>query len=262
MGWGLGGAMSGEPGDEVAHFCDPGAGAGDHGDYRHFELACEFEGVHLCAIFTSDIDHVECDEDGVAQLDHLDGIVEIAFEVGGIHHEHDEIGGGDVGAALPEDVAGDGLIGRLGAEAIRTGEVEDIDFEVGGESAQASFFTFYRDAGIITDLGAEAGERVKEGCFAAVRVAGEYDQVVRFCGGGGGGFEGGRWIAHGGDGLGGVSGSGGLADEDEVRLMSSEGEVGASNFDFEGVAEGGGAYDFDGGSDDEAEFHESEAGFF
>lgn len=163
---------------------------------------------------------------------------------------------------MPEDVAGDGFVGRLCAEAIGAGQVEDIDFEVGGESPEASFFAFYSDSGVITDLGAEAGERVKECCFAAVRVAGEYDQVVRFCGCGGGGFEGGRWVAHGGDGLGGVSGSGGLADEDEVGLMSSEGEVGAPHFDFEGVAEGGGAYDFDGGSDDEAEFHESEAGFF
>lgn len=73
--------MSGEAGDEVAHFRYPGAVTGDHGDYRHFELACEFMGIDCDAIFARNVHHIEGDQDGVAEFDHLDGVVEVTFEV-------------------------------------------------------------------------------------------------------------------------------------------------------------------------------------
>ena len=110
--------------------------------------------------------------------------VEVALEVGGVGNADDAVGGGGVGAAAEEDVAGDGLVGRAGGERISAGQVNEREglavLGVGGADLALD-----RDAGVVANLLLQASEGVEEGGFAAVWIA--YEGVNRgaggFCGG-------------------------------------------------------------------------------
>ena len=48
----------------------------------------------------------------------------------------------------------------------------------GGRAEQFAFLAFDGDAGVIADLGAQAGERIEQGRLAAIRIARQDDVGV------------------------------------------------------------------------------------
>ena len=90
----------------------------------------------------------------------------MAFEVGSIQHDHD-----GVGMFVENEIAGDQLFGRIGGQAIGAGQIDDTQRHVFVPASALDFFD--GDAGIVADMVAGAGQQVKDGCLAAVGVAGE-----------------------------------------------------------------------------------------
>ncbi len=123
------------------------------------------------AAAAGDVDHVEGDDDGRAEVENLGREVEVALEVGGIEDEQDDVGPAHARYAALEDVAGDLFVRRPRGEAIDAGEIE----QDGIRADQVSFALFDGDAGIISDLHAQAGEGVKEGGLSGIRVARDGD---------------------------------------------------------------------------------------
>jgi hypothetical protein len=177
--WGWGGVWGflGMADEGVAEGGDSLAGTGDHGEDGDAESGGEVSGVDVMAVLACDVGHVQGDEGGVTEFDDLGGVVEVTFEIGSVDDDDDGVGWGDVALTVEEDIPGDSLIFGLSAEAVGSREVQEGDGEVGRGAADSAFFAFDGDAGVITDAGAEAGQGVEEGCFAAVGVAGEGNPV-------------------------------------------------------------------------------------
>src|SRR5581483_3828704 len=133
------------------------AGAGDERHDRNAKPAGERSDVDVMAVFLGDIDHVERDDRGVAEFDDLRRVVEIALEIGGVDDDNDERGRGQFRETMQQHVAGDLFVEGLRAEAVGAGEIEHLDGGVGGRVEEAAFLAFDGDAGVIADLGAEAG---------------------------------------------------------------------------------------------------------
>ena len=131
------------------------------------QLLAELVQVDLVAVFAHQIDHVDRHHDRDAQFDKLGGQVEVALNVGAVDDIQD-------GVRLFRDqiFPGDHLFQRIGRERINARKVLDHHVLV---AFQPAFLLFHRNAGPVADILAGPGQRVKQGGFAAVRVAGQSD---------------------------------------------------------------------------------------
>ena len=121
--------------------------------------------VDLVAVLANQVDHVDCHDNGDAQLDQLGGQVEVTLDVGTIDDVQDGIG-----LLVDEVAASDNFLQRVGRQRVDTGQVLDHDIIVALEFA---LFLFNRNAGPVTDVLVRAGQVVEQGGFTAVRVAGQ-----------------------------------------------------------------------------------------
>ena len=99
-------------------------------------------------------------------------------EIGGIDHHDQRVGQPLARLGAGQHVAGDLLVGGGGVEAVRAGQVNQLDRAPVVER-EAPRMAFDRDAGIIADLLARAGQRVEQRTFAGVRIADQRDQRQR-----------------------------------------------------------------------------------
>ena len=129
------------------------------------QLLGELGQVDLVAVLADQVDHVDCHDNGDAQLDQLGGQVEVTLDVGAINDVQDGIG------LLVDEVAtGDNFLQRVGRQRVDTGQVLDHDVIVALELA---LFLFHRNAGPVADVLVRAGQVIEQGGLTAVRVAGQ-----------------------------------------------------------------------------------------
>ncbi len=88
----------------LPQFRDSLACAGDHRQHRHAEFGSQFLRGNLKPVRLRHINHVQRDERGVSQFDHLRGVVEVALQVGRIHHHCDDRGRGQFGQAVEQHI--------------------------------------------------------------------------------------------------------------------------------------------------------------
>ena len=119
--------------------------------------------VDLVAVLADQVDHVDCHDNGDAQLDQLGGQIEVTLDVGAI----DDIQDG-VGLLVDQVAAGDDLFQRVGRQRVDTGQVLDHDVVV---ALQLAFLLLNGNAGPVADILVRTGQAVEQGGFAAVRVA-------------------------------------------------------------------------------------------
>ena len=173
----LGRALNG--GDDFCpQFRHARAIAGDHRQHRHAEGISKFLFINAVAVVFGHVHHVQRDERGMAQLDDLGGVIKIPLQVRGVHDHHNQTGRRQFGQAVEQHVARNLFIQRIGAKAVRAGQIEDANAGFRRGAQQFAFLAFDGDAGVIADLGAQTGERVEQGRLAAIRIARQDDKWV------------------------------------------------------------------------------------
>jgi hypothetical protein len=134
--------------------------------------------IEADALIFCDIDHVQSEDDGEAELDELEGEHEVSFQRRGIDDIDDELRSGNFGVLFAENARRDLLIGGIGIEAIAAGKIDDADFLAMGGEALADFF-FDSDTGVIANFLIRSGESIKEGRFAGIRLTGKSHSYQR-----------------------------------------------------------------------------------
>ena len=112
---------------------------------------------------------------GRPEVDQLEREAEVVVEVGGV--EHDQQGVGQPLALLlaEQHVAGHRFVGAGRVEAVSAGKVDQLERPAVGEREPAGM-PLDRDAGIVADLLAGAGQRVEQGALAGIGIADHRDQ--------------------------------------------------------------------------------------
>ena len=116
------------------------------------------------------VHHVEDQDDGPAEVQHLVDKVEVPLEVRRIDDAEDPVGLGRVRPAAEEHVARHGLVRGARGQRIGPGQVDDRD-RLAVLRIERAHLLLHRDPGVVPDLLLQAGERVEERALAAVRVA-------------------------------------------------------------------------------------------
>ncbi len=152
----------------VKKLADAAAVGGDGRDDGDAEEPLRLDRVELDAPALGDVDHVEGDNHGIAELDELERELEAAAQRRGVDDVDDEVG------FLREQVRQDDLLGRVGrAERVGPGQVDDVDeTPLDGDPAVG---VLDGCAGEVRGLGLGAGDGVEERALAAVRLSDEDD---------------------------------------------------------------------------------------
>jgi hypothetical protein len=109
----------------------------------------------------------------------LRGEIKISFQIGGVHHDDDHGGRGDLGQAVEKNVAADLFIQGLRAEAVSARQIEHGDGQIGRPARQPPFLAFDGDAGVIAHARAQSGQGVEQGRFARIGIAAENGEEAR-----------------------------------------------------------------------------------
>ena len=104
------------------------------------------------------------------QLQHQ---AQVQAQVRGIHHAHEQVRRRLGRMAAEDDVARDGLIERGGLEAVGARQIDEAVDAPGTRPDEPAFLALDRDARVVGDLLAAAGETVEECGLAAVGHADE-----------------------------------------------------------------------------------------
>ena len=143
---------------------------GGDADHGHAESALERALVDAQPRGARGVHHVEHEQQRAPELDDLQRQVKVAVEVGGIDHEHDEVGRRRVVLQAEQDIAHDHLVGRRRLQAVAPRQVNDVGAVPRRQFAGAGLL-LHRDAGIIADLLPQPGQRIEQRGLAGVRVA-------------------------------------------------------------------------------------------
>ena len=133
----------------------------DDGDAQ---LPREPRNVHGDIEALGHIHHVEVEDEGNLHLQELERQVQAALEVGGVHDVDDRRQG-----LLQEHVAGDALLGRVGCQAVGSGEVDDLHGLA--VALVPAHHLIDGHAGIVGHKLPCARQAVEDGRFAAVWLA-------------------------------------------------------------------------------------------
>ena len=161
--------------DRLAQFGEPLARAGDQRQHRHAQLLGQLHVINVVPILLRHIHHVQRDQRGMAQFDHLGGVVQVALQVRRIHHHHDHRGRGQLRQPVEQHVARNLLVQGLRAQAVGAGQIEHARVQPRRRAQQPAFLALHRHAGVVADFGAQTGQRVEQRRLAAVRIAGQDD---------------------------------------------------------------------------------------
>lgn len=138
---------------------------GNDGDAQHFRQAVQ---VDLHAPLDDDIHHIEGQHDGLPQLQQLQGEVQAPLQRGRVRHIDD-----DVHVIGQDELPRHGLLHRVGGEAVRAGQVHQMDAHA--VVFNGALHLFHGDARPVRHLQVGAGVRIEERGLAAVRIADESD---------------------------------------------------------------------------------------
>ena len=144
--------------------------------HRHPQRRRQSLVVHVHPGRASHVHHVEHHKDGMPQLDHLRGVVEIPLKVRGVHHHQDQVRRGHLGLALEEDIPRDALVRRLRAQAVRARQVQHQHRIAPGRPQQRALLPLHRHSRVVAHLRPKPRQRVEERRLPAVRVARQHHQ--------------------------------------------------------------------------------------
>ena len=148
----------------VEQFLQPLPGAGGDGDHWDAQLLGQPLHIDLVPPFGHLVHKVQGQHRGPLQLQQLDGKVQVALQVGGIHDVDDAVRG------LPDDeIPGDDLlhgVGRQGVDARQVHDGQGLVAQTGG-----ALLLLHRHSGPVAHILVRAGQGVEEGGLAAVGVA-------------------------------------------------------------------------------------------
>ncbi len=146
------------------------AAHGDRAHHRHTEFARQALDVDLDAAAARDVHHVERQYHRAADMLQFQRQPERQPEIGGVADANHQVGRRFVLDLTQHGVAGDLLVGRARAQGIGAGQVEDLD-RPAGRRGEAADFLFDRDAGVVGDLLATAGQGIEQSRLAAIGIA-------------------------------------------------------------------------------------------
>ena len=137
-------------------------GGGD-GDHRDAQQAFHLLHVDGAAVGPDLVHHVQSQHHGGLALDELQGQVQVALDVGGVHDVDDA-----VRLSLQQKLAGDDLLGGIGPDGIDARQVHHRAVLLPPDLAA---FLVHGDAGEVAHVLIHAGELVEQGGLSAVLVS-------------------------------------------------------------------------------------------
>ena len=152
----------------VHQLLHPLAGAGSDGDDRHTQLLGQPVHVDPVPPLFHLVHEVEGHHRGPLQLQQLDGEVQVALQIGGVHNVDDAVGG-----RADDKVPGHNLLHGVGGQGVDAGQVHHRHRPV--TDAGLPLLLLHRHAGPVAHILVGAGESVEQGGLAAVGVAGQSD---------------------------------------------------------------------------------------
>ena len=206
------------------------------GDDRDAQGLLQVVHMHRVAVGPHLVHHVQRQHHGDAQLDELQGQVEVALDVGGVHDVDDA-----VRLVVHQKIPGHDLLAGVGREGIDARQVHHRGL---GMLADLAVLAVHRHAGEVAHVLVGAGELVEQGGLAAVLVARQREHQGRVLRQGRALF---LAVAGVGDGRDGRLGGGGrfarlarFSDLNVLRVLQPQGQFIAPQFQFDGVPHGGG----------------------
>ena len=145
--------------DQLIHAFVAGGGDGHH---RHAQTLRQGLDIHAAAVACQLIHEVQSQHRGYAQLQQLQGEVEIALDVGGVHDVDDA-----VGVTVHQKIVGNHLFTGIRAQRIDAGQIHHLAVLLAPHLAH---LLVHRDAGKIAHVLIGPGELVEQGGLAAVLI--------------------------------------------------------------------------------------------
>ena len=146
--------------DQLRHTVSTGRADGNDRDAKHI---AHFRDVDRAAVRVDLIHHIECQHHRYAQLQKLQGQVEIALDVGRVHDIDDA-----VRLLVEDEIACNDLLLRIRTERINAGQIDDLAIL---HIADIADLLIHGDARKIADVLVGAGQHVEQGGFATVLIA-------------------------------------------------------------------------------------------
>jgi hypothetical protein len=162
--------------EEVGNDVEAGAMRGADEGYGMTQLAGKGQRVQIAAARFHLIGHVQQHQRGQTDGEDRRGQHQLTIQVRGVEYKQDAIGLGYAGHLAGEHIDGDARVLRVGGERIDAGQIDEREV-VAADRLHAAGVVFHRDAGIVRDLLAQAGEPVEEGGLAGVGRADERDRA-------------------------------------------------------------------------------------
>ena len=134
------------------------------GAHGHAQQPAQLLDIQLVAFVLKFIVHVQRHHGAQVHVDELGGQVQVALDVGGVHHVDDHVRHG-----LQEVFADVELLRGVGAERVGAWEVHQGDIVT--LELEMAFLGIHGDAGVVAHVLVAAGGNVEQGGFAAVGVA-------------------------------------------------------------------------------------------
>ena len=156
--------------DGVPQRVEPRAGGRDGRDHRRAEPLAQPLGVDGHAGRGRLVDHVEGHDRRHTGLDDLERQIQAAFDGAGVHHHDDRVGW--VAAAAEDLVDRHLLVGRMGAQAVGAGQVDQLGRRPVGQRDPARGARD-GDARVVADARPRAGQGVEDRGLAGVGIAGD-----------------------------------------------------------------------------------------
>ena len=147
---------------QLRHALPLGRGDGHH---RHPQVPAEAPHVHRAAVCPQFVHHVQGDDRGTAQLQQLQRQVEVALDVGGVHHVDDA-----VRLLVDDEVPGDDLLLGVGAQGV---DARQVHRRAVFEPAHLARLLLHRHAGEVSHVLVGARQGVEQRGLAAVLVSGQ-----------------------------------------------------------------------------------------
>ena len=143
------------------------------GHHRAAQLAAQRGGIDADAALLQQIAHVQGNHHGQAGFHELGAQVQVALQVGGIHHVDNH-----VRLIFQQILAGHDFLRRIGGKGINARQILQLDFLVLGQLAALAV---HGHAGPVAHILVSAGQLVEQRGLAAVRVACQCNVFLHVC---------------------------------------------------------------------------------
>ena len=141
------------------------------GHHRHAQIPRQPPVIHGDAVTTRLIDQVQADDGAVSNFQHLQRQIQVALQSRGVHHNNRHIR-----LAEEDKIAGHLLVQTGGKQRVGAGQIDNFVALVA--VAVAALGAGHRFAWPIAGMLAQAGQGIKDGTLAGIRIAGQGNHVV------------------------------------------------------------------------------------